>query len=482
MKRGIGFLMAVWIVAASGRVGLISSARATEKAPRDQPPLVKLVLHPAPEPRPALKYRLLPDVLELRPGNAAVMYNKLCLVLSQRGPDDKNMDKICDWIQVSPAELPRKEVREALSGFRTVFEGLDLAARRDHCDWQLPLGEVEDAFAILLPEFQNSRQFARLLTVQARLQTVEGKLDDALHTLQTNYALGRHVGTGKTLVSGLVGLTICNMASADVELLIQQPEAPNLYWALTELPHPLVDMRPAVEMEMHMLDLSFPELRHVEDTQRSPPEWQALLDRMSQKLLWAWSDGAPGKMPQLTMTALALKGYPTAKRGLIEMGYPAQQVEAMPVPQVLILYTVRTYQEFRDDMFKWFGVPYPEARAGMNDCHRRLETEAGSREVVPLASLLLPAVGAVQQAVARTERKIAVLRVIEALRLYAAGHEGRLPEKLDDVTQVPIPPDPMTGQPFVYRRTGETALLEAPAPAGLSSAAFGLRYEIKIAR
>ena len=44
---------------------------------------VKLVLYPAPEPRPALRYRLLPAFMELRPGNAAVMYNKIGIQITE---------------------------------------------------------------------------------------------------------------------------------------------------------------------------------------------------------------------------------------------------------------------------------------------------------------------------------------------------------------------------------------------------------------
>ena len=38
---------------------------------------VPIVLHPAPEPRPALKYQFLPPFPERRPGNAAVMWNRI---------------------------------------------------------------------------------------------------------------------------------------------------------------------------------------------------------------------------------------------------------------------------------------------------------------------------------------------------------------------------------------------------------------------
>ena len=56
--------------------------------------------------------------------------------------------------------------------------------------------------------------------------------------------------------------------------------------------------------------------------------------------------------------------------------------------------------------------------------------------------------------------------MVEALRLYAHSHNGCLPEKLDEMTEVPIPDDPVTGKPFVYRLDGATATIElTPLPA-----------------
>jgi len=64
----------------------------------------------------------------------------------------------------------------------------------------------------------------------------------------------------------------------------------------------------------------------------------------------------------------------------------------------------------------------------------------------------------------RLDRHIAALRCIEALRLYAAAHNGKFPKELSSITEVPIPNDPVMQKPFVYRCTGSNAVLEAPAP------------------
>src|SRR5439155_24713515 len=82
-------------------------------------------------------------------------------------------------------------------------------------------------------------------------------------------------------------------------------------------------------------------------------------------------------------------------------------------------------------------------------------------EAANFARALLPALGKCMHAQARLERTLAALRVVEALRLYAADHKGQLPDKLADVTAVPLPNDPVTGKAFEYKRDGDGAVLTA---------------------
>jgi hypothetical protein len=55
---------------------------------------------------------------------------------------------------------------------------------------------------------------------------------------------------------------------------------------------------------------------------------------------------------------------------------------------------------------------------------------------------------------------------------------------LDDIKEVPIPPDPMTGRPFRYTLREGRALLEAPPSNGepAVSAESILRYELTMRR
>jgi hypothetical protein len=93
--------------------------------------------------------------------------------------------------------------------------------------------------------------------------------------------------------------------------------------------------------------------------------------------------------------------------------------------------------------------------------------------------MLLPALHKVLAAQNRLDRRIAALRVIEALRMHAAANNGQLPEKLSDVKVVPVPNDPGTGRPFEYRREGRGATLTGRIP-GEPLDKNGLRYRITV--
>jgi hypothetical protein len=100
-------------------------------------------------------------------------------------------------------------------------------------------------------------------------------------------------------------------------------------------------------------------------------------------------------------------------------------------------------------------------------------------ETARFIQALLPVVIKVQAAQCRIERKLAMLRIVEALRLHAKANGGSLPDRLDQITAVPIPDDPGTGKAFEYGRNGATATLSSRIPGELL-AASGLRYRITL--
>jgi hypothetical protein len=96
---------------------------------------------------------------------------------------------------------------------------------------------------------------------------------------------------------------------------------------------------------------------------------------------------------------------------------------------------------------------------------------------------LLPALNSVGLATVRGERQFDMLQCVEAIRLYAAAHDGTLPDSLEALTESPAPLDPATGKPYEYRRDGASATLIAPIPPGApNNTNYRLHYELKLAR
>jgi hypothetical protein len=181
------------------------------------------------------------------------------------------------------------------------------------------------------------------------------------------------------------------------------------------------------------------------------------------------------------MAAMAAIYYPRAKADLEKLGWTKDELDRMAISQVVLLHMSQTYEVLRDDMFKWFHIPFWQSEAITRRADDNLKTVVKERELLPLASLLLPAIQASRFAVTRVDRQFAAMRTVEALRYYAAKHDGKLPEKLDAITEVPVPLDPVTGKSFDYKLEGDTATLEGKSPGNRPAATGAFRYIITLA-
>ncbi len=184
---------------------------------------------------------------------------------------------------------------------------------------------------------------------------------------------------------------------------------------------------------------------------------------------------------QLGIAALVAQAYPEAKRSLVARGRSPAAVEAMPAVQAVLLDTHESYQSYRDGIFKWRSLPFHQAYEGMS----RSEGQFAAMRGKPLVRLFDALIGSISpglMATARVDRQLDALAAAEAIRIFAASH-GRLPTRLDEIAEVPVPIDPMTGKPFEYKVEGDRAFLSAPsAPAAYRHPSFGLHYELKLAR
>lgn len=438
----------------------IGGGWAAEKTPSEDNIEIKhLTLVPQAEPVPALKYRLWPNVLDLKIGNAALFYQAAASFCPDGEADNLN-EKLNEWHEQAVDQWPRAEVEAVLKDFDKSFHQIDLGSLRKHCAWEMP---IEDGFSMELPALAQYRLLTKAMTLKLRLQINDGQFEAALQTLQQGLKMAFYIAEGPTIIQDLVGVAMSARMLRGMESILATPGAPNLYWALTSLPVPYIDMRPSLEYEQQMIFVEFPALADLSLEVLTPVEASSIISEILAKAR-SLEIADDLLLQGVAPVAWVMLHYADAKTYLATQGVAAERIKAMPAAQAVLLYQVWQYQEIRDHLMKWFTVPYALGYTHLQEADRALSRHWNSMGVKQnFFLMLLPALSRVSFLQARLDRDIALLRTIEALRWYAAEHEDKFPPSLDAVRMVPIPRDPMTGRPFLYqRRDAKHARLEAP--------------------
>jgi hypothetical protein len=445
-------------------------------APPEPPPLIRLARQSAAKPAGALHHRLLPDPLDRTPGNAAPLWQMASEAI--RTAKHKITIPEYDWSGQTPLQdLPREDLRAFLAHYPAVFRLARQAACRDHCDWGTPPMKLQEFF-VPLELVQHCRELAALLSIQFRFQLLEGRFDDAALTLQTGFALARDLCESDSMIFDLVGIAVGAIMCGRVEEWMTTSGSPNLYWALTTLPQPFLDVRRAFEHELGTFHRSFPRLRRLNKealTERQADElMQELFDCMSRILADA---PGPFRRPRdVNAAQMTRELYPAARQHLLDLGRTAEEVDALPRSQVVLLHFVNECDRVRDEVIAAVALPPWQGRPRVEKLVRAFKGEKpGNPFLVPL----VPTIDKVYHARVRSARDLARLRAAEALRSYAAAHEGKPPAKWEDITEVPLPIDPVTGKGFedFYHVEDGRGVLEVP-PFPVNAPTLGRRYEV----
>ena len=440
------------------------------------PQVIALNFTPAPAPRPALRYRLTYTVSEQKPGNAAETY-RTAMRLYRDARQDQDEERLRAWMRAPDAPPPADEADALLGRQARALDALVDGTRHTDCDWGLSIHE--QGFDVRLPFLHDMRALAGLLNLRARRALERGDFEAALADFRAGFTLARHIGRGDTLIEGLVGVAIAERNLDVATRFIGTPGAPNLYWALSDLlPAPFLSLKESVRWEGASL------VRHLGLTEAERPLHSEDFHRMVRGMQGLAAGGFNAEDEIRARVAGTLGGlvlYPRARRALLAEGLSEESVDRLPVAEVLARYFLDTYTYHHDEIFKWAGLPIDQAWAGMVRAQRELEQACQDDPVATvLPGLMLPAMTHAALQFAYLDRHLAALRCIEAVRLYADGHGGRMPDDLDEEAAVPVPPDPLTSGPFVYRKDGATARLEALALPG-DRARRGRVYELTVA-
>jgi len=432
---------------------------------QEGPRLVKMAVSPAPASDSPLPYLLFPQLRDIKPGNAAVFYQRSQALewwgAGQRKYVDKAIDTLANPWKVEHAEFLRWRTSHG------ALREIDWAARCEHCDWQILERVRADGVFFIVADISALRTIGVMNQVTVRSAIHQREFEKAAFGLQSGFAMAKHIGEAPLLFSYLIGSSLTAMAQNNLEEWIQQPDAPSLYWAITDLPQPLIDWRRALESDNNAIDQIIPEIRQALQEKTPTPIPVPTLQKRIKTFL------EEGRLIEKTGTwAFAIAS--------IEPQARAYFAARLPVTQLGLMYLFAEHDRHFAEVLKTQNLPYWQARRYIkkltNNIHRNDDPTLNWFQFSWLMNF-----DAISAGRARMDRRFALLRHIEALRLYAAEHQGHWPDSLDDIRDLPLPVDPLTGTAFSYRRQNDMAILEALPPPGMPSTETNwIRYELTL--
>jgi hypothetical protein len=457
-------MIRVLMAAAAASIAFCPGSRAGEA-------VVRFDVEPMAEAKPAFKNCLLPELRELNPGNAAQDYLK-CFMEQRAFFFGKQAVADRARYQTMPlAELAGLK----LDGYGgSALRQADWAARLNTVDWQTLERVQEGGIAVLPAELGPIQNLALALNVRFRAAVAQRQYADAIRAARTMFALARHLGEHHSELGSLVGLGVAHLGVSTLAEMVQQPGCPNIYWSLTDLPSPLVDLHKG---GLGGCALVAAELRPLcDDACMTEAELEAFLGRIAGLINFAREQA--GHSPRNLRARLAGRvndpeHVSAARRRLVEAGLAPDFVQKIAPLQLVLLDEKLDHQIRRDERLKRMAVPLWQLDLASDG-------EARSSDRDTLFADLLPRIGKLRQAQGMLEQEIALLRHVEALRLHAAEHSGTLPSTLSEIA-VPLPDDPFTGKPFDYVVEGATGHLRGRGPRdGGDRARSGLHYEVTL--
>lgn len=446
--------------------------------PAEVPPNNTFRLQPVKPPRVSMDLQLLPPFLDSRDENAAVHYGKAANAQNGR---IAILATECADLAIAPMDTI-KDV-ETFSTFpEDVYRHLRNAALCRYCHWQTSSDFDEIVNSNTYPELKPARDYGRILAAKGRYHIARGEFAEALDVLQTGYGLVKHVSAGPTFIHILVAIAIQTQLDLQVEKWVQQPNAPSLYWALATLSDSLISIEKASRAERLLIETLFPEFRDISYDrvqQRKDEYWIEMLAK-----LYTISGGFGGSESPMAIdeekaseqvAMIVEKRLRAAQLFLIKESLTKDQIKGLSPTQTVVLAAIREYQRDQDNLFRWTFFPYHQAVENLEKATKK-RAEDSRQTVLGISKGISPAIQQIMAAHARSKRQLAILQLAEAVRIYAFENQGRLPKSLPELHAVPVPEDPVTGEPFQFELKDERIEITGPRlPSG------PLRVAIKIA-
>jgi hypothetical protein len=439
-----------WMTAITGSLMLAANLPAAEPANR-------LTVQPMAAPQPSMRYYLLPELREMNSGNPAQWYIRCFQEQRNFFFSQSAVAQRAQFRSMPLADLAREKVRNY--GGNAIGQA-DWGARLDALDWQVTPRVQTEGMNLRFPELAPMRILVPALQVRFRAEIADRQYDDAIRTAKTMFALARHLGEHPTVAGNWDGLIAAEQALDSLEEMIQQPGCPNLYWALTDLPTPLVEIRKG--LQGHRSQVAVELKPHRDEAAMSDAELERFVAQLTGSIGYLREQaGLPPRNLRSELNARANDaGQVQAARkrllaagnfGSWQRGWASLQTMSVPPLQAILLNEKRELDRRYDAETRLVALTPAQIQKMISD---------KTTDFDGLFADLLPPVLPLRREQARLEQRIALFRVVEAIRMHAAEHQGQLPATLADIA-VPLPDDPFAGRPFGYELDGATAKLRS---------------------
>ena len=435
-----------------------------------------MTITPAVEAKPAFKHRLFVPRYKTVPGNAVTHYLRPfgdgSLSDPWRAAEKEFGDEaLSNWFSLKTpvSDIPLESLKKVSSGFDSYVDNhIRRASKCREADWGLAVEDLKgiENINFTLPSIQQTRRIARALMLRNRLAVIEGRYEDSVENIGMIYKLGENVNEQGFLVSNVVAAAQVGMANECMIDLVSSPSSPNMYWALAELPRPILSFRKSFRLEANFPERFLPELDGIETAEYSDEEWKrrlvSVIDFTTQ--VGAATSlgsvvGSQSRQNELLAFAVGLAGYSGAKQRLLDAGMNAERVAAMSAAQVLLIDFKRDLNCFANEFEKALYVPYQDS-IEFNDRAEKLVATPFRMGAV-FIQMLWPSTEQVRETGERVQAGTDSLMVIESIRHHVAT-TGDFPATLGDL-ELSVVDNAFTGKPFGYRVRDGKAVLDVEA-------------------
>ncbi|MDR2170073.1 MAG: hypothetical protein LBP59_08025, partial [Planctomycetaceae bacterium] len=374
-----------------------------------------------------------------------------------------------------------------------VYKLLEKGSRSRYYKW----GDSNDLNGIYtdLSCVQDARFLGRYLSSKADWEIRNGRYDDATKTIRVGLALGDHImnsAPSNFLVSLLVGNAINGMIQRQILHLIAQPNAPNLYPELTQLrPHfPLLTDAISSEQTGFVFTKSIKSEIWDNYENLSSAECKQIIEQITGvcsvlNIDDFYLNAENFRIRKNDETRLLFLfcafSYQPAKERLRERGMSDEKINSLSIYQVIAPYAIEKISH----AYGLVNVSVTLKSHNLRDSKTFIGDNWILQELTICSSvdyllrLLLPASQGAMKSIERTDQFYDLVKIIEAIRYYAAVHDGKLPESLDAIKETPVPKICLlSGKPYVYKVEGKTITIDYVS--GFDSIKLDSRLELVV--